>query len=82
MSDILDVKAVVDNVCRMATVVPVEDAVALVNEFKRMETLMPLVDPTGFITIQKNLPAHEEIARAFLDFRLRLEKVKEEVDDE
>lgn len=77
MSDLLDVKAVVDNVCRMAVAVPVEDAVALVNEFKRMETLMPLVDPTGFIAVSKTMPGHEEVARAFLDFRLRLEKLKE-----
>jgi hypothetical protein len=78
MSSIKDVKTVIDNVCRMAATVSVEDAVELVNEFKRMEALMPMMDPTGYMDISKTLPGHETAARAFLDFRIALEKLKED----
>ena len=77
MNDIQDVKAVIDNVCRMAALVPLEDARALVSEFSRMETLMPITDPTGYRTVAKTLPGHERAAQAFLNFRLSLESLKE-----
>ncbi len=83
MSDIRDVKAIIDNVCRMALFVSHDDAVALVNEFNKMDTLMPILDPTGYRTIMGNMPGHQEAAEAFLEFRDRLEKLREkEVDSE
>lgn len=77
MSDIQDVKAVIDNVCRMAAIVPIEDARALVSEFSKMETLMPIMDPTGYMAIAETLQGHEMAAQAFLSFRISLENLKE-----
>ncbi len=82
MSDILGTKTVTDNVCRMAMLISLEDATELVDEFGRMDTLMPLIDPTGYMTIRKTAPLHEGMARAFLTFRMALEKIKEAENDE
>jgi len=68
-------KEAVDAVCRLAVVITVDDAVALVNEFKKMDTLMPILDPTAYKSVLPNIGGHEDAARAFLTFRLALEKL-------
>lgn len=70
--NVKEIKAAVDDICRMAMLIPVEDAVALVNEFNRMHSLMPLIDPTGYRDISGNIGGHEDAARYFLAFRANL----------
>ena len=76
MSDIAEVKAFIDNVCRMALFVPPDDAVLLVSEFEKMGALMPIVNPTGYLHVVDNMSDHRKAAEAFLEFRRALEHLK------
>lgn len=76
MSELKTVKECIDAVCRLAVAIPLKDAVALVNELERMETLMPFTHPTAYLEIRGTLPGHMLGARAFLEFRSELEKLR------
>ena len=93
MDDCKLIKYKVDDFCRIATLVTLEEAKALVDEFARMESLMPIVDPSGWIDISTTitgleyefalekasliLASHKAVAIAFLKFRSALEELKE-----
>lgn len=75
--DIADTKDVIDSVCRLAAMIPVENIATLVAEIDRTETLLPVVDPTTYRMIARNIPSHLRAARAFLSFRRELESLVE-----
>ncbi len=76
MTEIETIKQQIDQICQLAALIPVDDAVALVNELERMDSLMPVVDPTGWVKITGTIDGHKIAASGFLDFRRTLEKLK------
>ena len=65
----------VETVCALAITITVDDAVVLANEFKRMDMGVPILDPTAHVSTLLDIKRHEDAARAFLAFRLALEKL-------
>lgn len=70
------IKQMIDNVCRLAMTIPLEEAQAVSAEIDRTETLMPLLDPSAYMKIMDNIPAHRDVVQAFVTFRIALAKVE------
>ena len=77
MTKIELIKINIDAVCKMGSLIPIEDAKKLVDELEHMETVMPIRDPSGWIHIYKNMNGHKAAAIAFLRFRMTLETLKD-----
>ncbi len=71
-------KAMIDQVCRMALLVPLDTARQLAAEIERTDAVMPFLDPTGWQRLSHTLPGHQEEVEAFIAFRARLEALRPE----
>ncbi len=65
---------VIANVVHLSSLVTEEDCAALVREIDRSETLMPLLDPSRFLREAEAVASSLEVARAFLEFRRKVEE--------
>lgn len=74
--ELVIIKTLVDAICREATALTVEQALDLVNEIERTDSFMSIFDPTAYLKVRDTIPGHAAAARAFLDFRAALEKLK------
>lgn len=62
---------------RLCFAVPVEDARAVLENIEFTDSFMPLLDPTGWMKINKNIPGHARLVRAFVAFRQELAELIE-----
>jgi len=69
------IKFMIDNACRCATMVSVEQAAALINQMEHITTVLPFTDPTAFMKIADNARDHIRVARAFLTFRKAIQDI-------
>lgn len=75
-SPVVGTKIWMENIYRQVCMFPVEDYQAVLDELERMDTVMPFLDPTAWMKGRDNLAGHRRAARAFVEFRRELEKLK------
>ena len=74
-----DIAGIVKNTCQMAMFVTADQAKAAVNQIEREGTIMPFFDPTRYIAERPLLQMNTRMLKAFRDFRLALEKIREDL---
>ncbi len=77
-NDLQATKSLIDQVCKLALLVPLDTARQLAAEIERTDAVMPFLDPTGWQRLSNTLPGHQEEVNAFIAFRARLEALRPE----
>lgn len=72
---LLSVMPRINLIARAVLSVTVEEAQAVLDEIEGASAFMPFFDPTAYMKIAPNIPGHREAVRAFLDYRLALERI-------
>ena len=74
-----DIAGIVKNTCQMAMFVTADQARAAVNQIEREGAIMPILDPTRYIAESSALNINTRMIKAFRDFRLALEEIREDL---
>ena len=74
-----DIAGIVNNTCQMAMFVTADQAKAAANQIEREGAIMPILDPTRYIAEGRALNINTRMLKAFRDFRLALEKIREDI---
>ena len=74
-----DIAGIVKNTCQMAMFVTADQARAAANQIEREGAIMPILDPTRYIAEGRALNINTRMLKAFRDFRLALEKIREDI---
>lgn len=78
-SEAQDIAGIVKNVCQMAMFVTADQAKAAANQIEREEAIMPIFDPTRFMAEGGALRTNARMIKAFRDFRLALEEIRQDL---
>ena len=76
-----DIAGIVKNTCQMAMFVTADQARAAVNQIEREGAIMPILDPTRFMAESSALHTNVRMLKAFRDFRLALEKIRQDLEE-
>ena len=74
-----NIAGIVKNTCQMAMFVTADQARAAANQIEREGAIMPILDPTRYIAEGRALNINTRMLKAFRDFRLALEKIREDL---